>query len=83
MAQLTENTVKTYTLKLSEEEAQALVSIVGVFWPNGVVRDILDALVDTLGELDYVAATPYDGSVFENKVIESEVTYKLDDKRNF
>jgi hypothetical protein len=73
-------TVTKYVLELSETEAKALQHIIGVFCPKGVVGDLYRALDDVLGEPTLVLTTAYYGSIFENRVIEDEITYLLDEQ---
>lgn len=81
MAKLEEKqTVTTYTLELSEKEAKALQCIIGVFWPKGVVMDLSQALDKVLGEPTYPVTTAYYDSVFEDRKVEEEIVYVLDEK---
>lgn len=78
---MTEKTTKSYILELTEEEAYALQNIVGVFWPGGIAGNICTALDEALGEPKDTAAVLYEGSCFDNKLVETDMTYVLNEHK--
>lgn len=81
MAKLTEKkTVTSYTLELNEKEVVALQQALSIFWPKDTIGDVLYAVDEVLGDPKDAIVVAYEDSVFDNKVIETEITHVIHER---